>query len=43
MTTPVNLPYALGNLRDGDPRTALINGSTIGLYNWCLIQELNMP
>lgn len=43
MTTPVNLPYALGNLRDSDPRTALINGATIGLYNWCLIQELNMP
>lgn len=43
MTTPVNLPYALGNLRDTDPRTATINGQTIALRNWCLVHEVNMP
>jgi hypothetical protein len=39
MAMPVNAPYALGNLRDSDARTALVSGVSYPLYNWCLIME----
>lgn len=43
MATPSNAPYPLGNLRDTDPRTAVISGVTYGLFNWCVISEVDMP
>lgn len=43
MTVPNNSPYALGNLRDNDSRTALISGTSYPLYNWCLIMDAVKP
>ena len=43
MATPSNAPYPLGNLHDTDPRTTVMAGVTYPLFNWCVIQEVDMP
>lgn len=43
MGQPSNAPYPLGNLRDTDPRVKVMSGVTYGLFNWCVISEVDMP
>lgn len=39
-TNAAPAPYQLGNLRDTDSRSKLLEGNTYNLYNWSAIQEM---